>query len=89
MRRAIARARLCTHLIYQRRAKDSTPFLIKKTSRCAANRTSKTTTFSIAHFLQKTNILHENHVHLLYHWFSGENGMFTISLHKGRQTQTN
>ena len=49
-RRAIAHARLCTRLNHQRRAKKSTPCLIKKASRCAADRTSKTT-FFIFHFL--------------------------------------
>ena len=52
MRRAIARTRLCTRLKRQRRAKKSTPCLIDKGSRCAADRTSKTT-FFIFHFLYK------------------------------------
>ena len=47
MRRTILRARLK----HWRRAKKSTPCLIKKASRCAADRTSKTTTFFIFHFL--------------------------------------
>ena len=51
MRPAIARARLCTRLKHWRRAKKSTPCLIKKASRCAADRTSKTTKFLIFHFL--------------------------------------
>ena len=45
MRRAIARARLCTRLKHWRRAKKSTPCLIKKASRCATDRTSKATFF--------------------------------------------
>ena len=45
MRGAITRARLCTRLKYQRRTKKSTPCLIKKASRCAADRTSKRTAY--------------------------------------------
>ena len=51
MRRAIACARLRTRLKHWRRAKKSTPCLIKKASRRVADRTSKTTTFLIFHFL--------------------------------------
>ena len=51
MKRAIARARLHTRLKHWRRAKKSTPCLIKKASRCVTDRTSKTTTFLIFHFL--------------------------------------
>ena len=51
MRPAIARARLCTRLKHWRRAKKSTPCLIKKASRCAADRPSKITKFLIFHFL--------------------------------------
>ena len=50
MRHAIACARLCTRLKHQGCAKKSMPCLIKKTSRCVADRTSKTT-FFIFHFL--------------------------------------
>ena len=50
--------------------KKSMSCLIKKASRRAADRTSKTTTFFIFHFLQNTKILQENHVCLLFHWFS-------------------
>ena len=51
-----------------------------------ANHTSKTTTFFIFHLLQNTKILRENHVYLLFHWFSGENCItFTFSSHKGWQ----
>ena len=50
MRRAIARACLCARLKHWRRATKSTPCLIKKASRCAADRTSKTKTFFIFHF---------------------------------------
>ena len=45
MRHAIARTCLCACLKYWRQAKKSTPCLIKKASRCAADRTSRTTTF--------------------------------------------
>ena len=66
MRRAIARARLCTRLKRLRRAKKSAPCLIKKASRRAADRMSKTTTF-IFHFLYyNTKILRENHVYFCY-----------------------
>ena len=51
MRRAIARARLRTRLKHWRRAKNSMPCLIKKASRCVADRTSKTTSFLFFHFL--------------------------------------
>ena len=51
MRPAITRARLGTRLKHWRRAKKSTPCLIKKASRRMADRTSKTTTFLIFHFL--------------------------------------
>ena len=47
--------------------KKSTPCLIKKASRCAADRTSKTT-FFIFHFLYNTKILRENHVYLFVIW---------------------
>ena len=62
MRRAIARARLCTRLKRWRRAKKSTLCLIKKASRCATDRTSKTT-FFIFCSLYNTKILRENHVY--------------------------
>ena len=51
MRRAIARTRLHTRLKHWRRAKKSTPCLIKKASRRVAERTFKTTKFLIFHFL--------------------------------------
>ena len=51
MRRAIACARLRTRLKHWRRAKKSMPCLIKKASRRVPDRTSKTTTFLIFHFL--------------------------------------
>ena len=44
-------ARLRTRLKHSRRAKKSTPRLIKKASRRVADHTSKTTTFLIFHFL--------------------------------------
>ena len=37
-------------------------------------------------FTKNTKILLENCVYFLFHWFSGENSMFLLSLHKGRQT---
>ena len=64
MRRAIARARLLTRLKHWTRAKKSMPCLIKKASRRVADRSSKTTTFLIFHFLWNTKILRENHVYL-------------------------
>ena len=63
MRRPIARACLCTRLKRWRRAKKTTPCLIKKASRCAADRTSKTTTFFVFCFLYNTKILRENLVY--------------------------
>ena len=63
MRPEIACARLCTRLKCWRRAKKSTPCLIKKASRCATDRTSKATTFFIFRFLYNTKILRENHVY--------------------------
>ena len=68
MRRAIALARLCTRLKHWKRAKRSTSCLIKKASRCATDRTSKTTTFFIFRFLYNTKILPENHVYLFVIW---------------------
>ena len=47
--------------------KKSTPCLIQKASRCAADRTSKTT-FFIFHFLCNTKIVRENHVYLFVIW---------------------
>ena len=64
MRRAITRTRLRTHLKHWRRAKKRRPCLIKKASRCVADRTSKTTTFLIFHFLSSTKILREYHAYL-------------------------
>ena len=64
MRCAIAHAHLCTRLKHLRCAKESTPCLIKKASRCAADPTSKTTAFFIFNFLENTKILQENHVNL-------------------------
>ena len=51
MRRAIARARLRTRLKHWRHSKESTPCLIKKASRRVVDRTSKSATFLIFHFL--------------------------------------
>ena len=58
----IALARLCTRLKHWKRAKRSTSYLIKKASRCATDRTSKTT-FFIFRFLYNTKILRENHMY--------------------------
>ena len=58
MRRASARTRLKRWT----RAKKSTPCLIEKASRCATDRTSKTTFFVFC-FLYNTKILRENHVY--------------------------
>ena len=67
------RARLRTCLKHWRRAKKCTSCLIKKASRRVADRTSKTTTFFIFHFLWNIKILRENHVYLfvisLVHWW--------------------
>ena len=65
MRRAIARARLYTRL-KQRHAKKSTPCLIQKASRCAADRTPRTITLFIFHFLHNTKILREHHMYLFF-----------------------
>ena len=64
MRRAIARTHLFTCLKHLGRAKKSTPCLIKKASRCAVDRTSKTTTFFIFHINAK--VLRENHMYLFF-----------------------
>ena len=64
MRCVFACACLCTCLKHWRHAKKSTPCLIKKASRCAANSTSKTAKFIIFPFLSNTKILGENHVYL-------------------------
>ena len=87
MRRAIARAGLRTRLKHLRRAKKSTPCLIKKASRRAADRTSKTTTFFIFHYLWITKILRQNHTYLfilLFHWFSGENWFLKFKKFTGK-----
>ena len=62
MRRAVARAHLCTRLKHYRRAKLRLVWL-KKASWCAADRTSNTTTFFMVHFLENTKILRENNVY--------------------------
>ena len=59
---------LSTSLKHWRCAKKSMPCLIKKASRCATDRTSKTTTFFIFRFLYNTKILPENHVYLFVIW---------------------
>ena len=88
MRRAIARARLYKRLKRQRRAKKSTPCLIKKASRCAADRTSKTTLFVFHFYITQRSYEKIMCIYLLFDWFSGENCIIsTLFLHKGRQTQ--
>ena len=64
MRHAITDACLWTRLKHWRHANKSTPYFIKKASRCAADCTSKTAAFFIFHFLYNTKILRENHVYL-------------------------
>ena len=72
MRRAIARLR--TRLKHWRRAKKSTPCLIKKASRRVADRTSKTTTFLTFIFCETLRFCEKIMcIYLLFHWFNGEN----------------
>ena len=66
IRRAIARVRLDTSLKHLRRAKKSMPCFIQKASRCVADRTSKTATLFIFHFLYSTKILREYHLYLFF-----------------------
>ena len=68
MRCAIAHARLCTRL-KQRRAKKSTPCLIKKASRCAADRTSKTTLFVFHFYITQRSYEKIMCIYLLFDWF--------------------
>ena len=69
--------------------KKSTPCLIKKASRCAADRTSKTTFFIFHFYITQRFYEKIMCIYLLFDWFSGENCIiFTFSLHKGRQTST-
>ena len=87
MRRAIARARLCTCLKHQRRVKKSTPCLIQKASRYAADRTSKKQHFlSFTFYKTQSSFQKIMCVYFLFRWFRGETCMFLHSLHKGRQT---
>ena len=65
--------------------KKSTPCLIKKASRCAADRLKQQRFLSFTFY--KTQRFYEKImcIYLLFHWFSGENCIiFTFSLHKGR-----
>ena len=73
MRRAIPRARHCTRLKRWRRAEKITLCLIKKASRCAADRKSKTTTFFIFHFYITERSYEKIMCIYLFDWFSGEN----------------
>ena len=60
--------------------KNSMPCLIKKASRCAADRTSKTTTFFIFTFYQTQRSYEKTMcICLLFHWFSGENSIIRSS----------
>ena len=63
-----AHACLCTCLKHWRRAKKSRSCLIKKASRWAADRASKTAAFFIFHFLFNTKIWKENHVYFFFIW---------------------
>ena len=69
MRRAIARARLCTCLKHQRRAKKSSPCLIQKASRCAEDRTSKSTLLSFTLYKAHRSYKKIVCIYLLFHWF--------------------
>ena len=66
MRCVITRARLCTCLKHWRHAKKSTPCLIKRASRCATDRMSKTTMFFIFHFLYNTDLMRKSCVIISY-----------------------
>ena len=57
------------------------PCLIKKASRCAADRTSKTTTFFIFNFLCNTKIFQENHVYLFVIWLVKWWKLYILYLH--------
>ena len=74
MRHTVAHARLCTRQKHWRRAEKSTPFLIKKASRCAADRRLKQQ-HSLSFTFCKTQRSYEKImcIYLLFHWFSGEN----------------
>ena len=64
--------------------------LIKKASRCAADRTSKTITLTFTFYIITQRSYEKIMcIYLLFDWFSGENCViFPFSLHKGRQTST-
>ena len=66
MRRAIARARLCARLKHLRCAKKSTSCLIKKASRRAADRTSKTARFFIFHSVKHKDIKRKSCIFICY-----------------------
>ena len=66
--------------------KKSTPCLIQKASKCAADCTSKKTFFSFTFYKTQRSYQKIMCVYFLFHWFSGENCMFLLSLHKGKQT---
>ena len=73
MRHAIACAYLYTCLKHYRHAKKSIPTLIQKASRCAADRTSKTTTlFSFTFYKTQRSYKKIMCIYFLFHWFSGE-----------------
>ena len=77
---AMARAHLYPHLKHWRHARKSMPCLIKKASRCAADRMSITAKFFIFPFYQ-TQRSYEKIVCicLLFYWFSGEEGIIRSS----------
>ena len=73
MRRAIARARLCTRLKTRDVLKKAHLFWLKK-PQAAADGTSKTTTFFIFHFyITQRSYEKIMCIYLLFDWFSGEN----------------
>ena len=87
MRCMITSACLCMCLKHYRRAKKSMPCLIKKASWCAADCTSKTTTFYYLSLSIKHKDLTRKSVYLFVYFIgSVEKIVFKFSSHKGRQT---
>ena len=64
--------------------KKSTPCLIQKASKCAADCTSKTSVFYLSLSIKHKYLTRKSSVFIFY--FIGENCMFLFSLHKERQT---
>ena len=87
MRCTIACTCLCTCLKHRRHAKKSMPCLIKRASRCATDRTSKTM-FFIFRFLYNTDLTRKSCVFLIWlvQWW--KLFIFSFSLHIGWQTST-